>query len=101
MNLLALKSLFCAYVYLLLGEYLWSPLGDELCCLVVEVSMVLYFQYIVCCVYDFAWCHIRVISVCRLASFLGASLDTSMSGDCFVFGGFGGWEVFLVDKFVP
>ena len=24
-----------------------------------------------------------------------------MSGDCFVFGGFDGWEVFLVDEFVP
>ena len=24
-----------------------------------------------------------------------------MSGDCFIFGGFGGWEVFLVGEFVP
>ncbi len=102
MNVLALKSLFCAYVYLLLGEYLWSPLGDEVCCLVVEVSMILYFHYIVCCcVYVFARRHKRVVSVCRLASFRGASLDTCMSGDCFVFCGFGGWDVFVVDEFVP
>jgi len=43
MILHTLESLFCAGVYLLLGEYLWSPLGDEVCCLVMEVSVVLYF----------------------------------------------------------
>jgi hypothetical protein len=52
-------------------------------------------------VHGFARCHIRVFSVCRLASFLGASLETCMSGDCFIVGGSGGWEVFLVDEFVP
>ena len=51
--------------------------------------------------YGFARCHVRVFLVCRLASFCGASLDTCVSDNCFVVVGFGGWEVFLVDVFVP
>ncbi len=47
MNVFALESLFCADVNFLLGDYLWSPLGDEVCGLVVEVSVVLYFKYVV------------------------------------------------------
>jgi hypothetical protein len=39
--------------------------------------------------------------MCRLASFLDASLDACVGGDCLIVGGFGGWEVFLVDEFVP
>ena len=51
--------------------------------------------------YVFARFHIRVFLVCRLASFLDASLDTCVSDDCVTVGSFGVWEVFLVDEFVP
>ncbi len=39
----ACTSLFCASIDLFLGEYLRDPLGDQICGLVVEVSVTLYF----------------------------------------------------------
>ena len=39
--------------------------------------------------------------VCRFSSFCGVSIDTCVSNDCFIVGGFGGWEVFMIDVFVP
>ncbi len=56
----ARESIFCANVYLFLGEYLQAPLGDQVCCLIVKMSMVLYFQHVVGRVYGFAWCHVCV-----------------------------------------
>ncbi len=69
----ARESLFCASVNLFLGEYLGTPLGGPVCCLVVEVSVVLYFQYVLFRIYGFAWCHVFVFSVCRSPSFGDAS----------------------------
>jgi len=84
-----------------LGEYFWSPLGDEVCCLVVEMSMVLYFQNVLGCVYGFTACRVCVFLVCRSASFSCASPDACVGGNCFVVGVFDCWEVFLVNVLVP
>ncbi len=43
MDMFAFEFLYCASVYLFLGEYLRAPVGDHVCGLVVEMSMVLYF----------------------------------------------------------
>ncbi len=43
----ALESLFCARVDLFLCEYLGTPLCDNVCGLVVYVSVVLYFYDVV------------------------------------------------------
>ena len=51
--------------------------------------------------YGLAWCHVRVFMVCRFTSFCGVSIDTCVGDDCFVVGGFGRWEVILIDVFVP
>ena len=97
----ALESLFCASVYLFLEEYLRTPLGYQVCCLVVEVSVVLYFQYVVFRVNGFAWCHVCVFLVCRSPSFGDASPNACVGGNCLIVGGFSCWEVFMVDLFVP
>ena len=40
--LFAGESNFYAVVYLFLGEYFWAPLGDQLCGLTVEITVILY-----------------------------------------------------------
>jgi len=101
MYVFVLESLFCASVNLVLGEFLRTLLGDQVCCLAVEVSVVLYFQYVVFCVYDFAWCHVCVFLVCRSLSLGDASPDACVGGNSLIVGDFSCWEVFLVDICVP
>ena len=96
----ALESLFCASVNLFLSEYLRTLLGVQVCCLVVEVSMVLYFQYVVFRINGFAWCHVCVFLVCRSPSFGDASPHACVGGNCLIVGGFSCWEVFMVDILV-
>jgi hypothetical protein len=97
----ALGSLFCASVNLFVGEYLRTLWGDQVCCLVVEVSVVLYFQYVVFRVYGFAWCHVCVFLVCRSPSFGDASPDACVGGNCLIVGGFSCCEVFMVGIYFP
>ena len=96
----AIESLFCASVNLFLGEYLRTPLGDQVCCLVVEVSVVLYFQYVVFRINDFAWRHVYVPLVFRSPSFGDASTNACVGGNWLIVRGFSCWEVFMVDIFV-
>ena len=101
MYVFALESLFFASVNLFLGEYLRTLLGNQVCCLVAEVSVVLYFQYVVFCINSFAWCHVCVFLVCRSPSFGNASPNACVGCNCLKVGGFSCWEVFMVDIFVP
>ncbi len=43
MDMVAFETLSCASIYLLLGEYLRAPLGDQVLSLVVEMYVVLRF----------------------------------------------------------
>jgi len=95
------ESFFYAIVYLFFGEYFRAPLGDQVCGLVVEMSVVLYFYNVVWCVDGFIECHVCVFLVCHSASFRGASPHVRVGGDCIVVGVFDVWEVFLVYVFVP
>ncbi len=101
MYVLARESLFYASVNLFLGEYLRTPLGDQVCCLVVEVSVGLNLLYVVFCIPGLAWCHVCVFLVCRSPYFGDASPDAFVGGHCLIIGGFSCWKVFLVDICVP
>jgi hypothetical protein len=62
------ESVSCASVYLFLCKYLRAPLGDKIYGLVVEMSVSLYFEDVVCCGYGFAGHHVCVLLVCRSSS---------------------------------
>ena len=69
----AREYLFYVSVNLFFGEYFRAPLGDQVCCLVMEVSMVLFFYYVVCCfmvslgvMYACSWC----VALCRFEMLL-------------------------------
>ena len=64
---------------------------DEIRGLIAEVSMVLYFYNIICCVYGFAGCHVCVFLECRSSSFGHSPSHARVDGDCLVAGGFSYW----------
>ena len=83
-----LEASFQTCVYLFLCGYLRAPLADDICGLIDQMSMVLYFQYVVWCAYCFTLCHVCVCGMGRFLPFVGLFPYTRVCGDCFVVGYF-------------
>ncbi len=86
-----LESFFGVCANLFLCEYLRAPLCDQVCSLVVEVFVVLYFDDIVWGDYCFTRGHICISCVCGLLCLDLSSCYACVCGYGFVCGWFSDW----------